>query len=72
MQQNLQITTQLTKQIWEVVKKGDIKLLKAEQEKLGLSIAHFKEESLKQNAIFQATNIKDHQLASDMVAYLVS
>lgn len=45
----------------DVVKKGDINLLKQEQEKLGIGIKYIMEENIKHNAIFTAVLIKDHQ-----------
>ena len=44
----------------DAVKKGDVNLVKQEQEKLGISIKYIVDENLKHNAIFQGTLIKDH------------
>lgn len=37
----------MTKALWEVIKKGDVNALKAEQQKLGIDISFIREESLK-------------------------
>jgi hypothetical protein len=49
----------LTKSFMDVVKRGDLDAVKAEQEKLGINITFLVEENYRHNAIYNATLIKD-------------
>ena len=71
MQQNLQISSQLTKGIMEIIKKGDIEQLKAEQAKMGINVAFLVDDGYKHNAIFYAAQIKDDQISTRMVEWLI-
>jgi len=53
------MTQQLTKDFMDKVIKGDLVLIKKEQDKIGFPISYLIDEKLKHNAIFYATLIKD-------------
>ncbi len=62
----------LTKNFMDTVKKGDIKAIQAEQEKLGIHIPYLIDENYKHNAIFYALLIKDEAQSLKVVEYLIS
>lgn len=61
MQRDLQVSAQLTKSLFDTIKKGDLEAAKREQAKLGISLGHLQDEGYKQNAMFYAVQIKDEQ-----------
>jgi len=56
----------------ETIKKGDIELVKMEQEKQRINLGAVVDENYRHNGIFYATLIKDEGLCKQMVDYLVT
>jgi hypothetical protein len=66
------VSTQLTKSLFDIIKKGDIEGAKAEQAKLGINLKCLQDEGYKQNAMFNAVQVKDEAQALKMVQWLLS
>ena len=54
------------------MKKGDVEVLKEEQQKIGINIATLLDEGYKHNAIFYGCQVKDEDQAIRMIQYLIN
>lgn len=57
--------------MFDVVKKGDVEAVKAQENRIGLDIQFLYDDQLKQNALFTALQIKDDSTALKMIEWLV-